>query len=30
MHFGSMFGWETPGAKLEAGEEMARRKAARS
>jgi hypothetical protein len=25
MHFGSMFGWETPGATLEAGEEMARR-----
>jgi hypothetical protein len=29
MHFGSMFGWETPGATLEAGEEMARRAAAR-
>jgi hypothetical protein len=30
MHFGSMFGWDTPGAQLEAGEEMARRAAARA
>lgn len=29
MHFGSMFGWEVPGAQLEAGEEMARRAAER-
>ena len=29
MHFGSCFGWDVPGATLEAGEEMAARKAAR-
>jgi hypothetical protein len=30
MHFGSCFGWDVPGATLEAGEEMAARKAARA
>jgi hypothetical protein len=30
MHFGSCFGWDVPGATLEAGEEMAARKAARN
>ena len=29
MEFGSMFGWHLPGAQLEAGEDMAARKAAR-
>jgi hypothetical protein len=30
MHFGSMFGWDTPGATLEAGEDMAKRQAAKA
>ena len=30
MHFGSMFGWDLPGAQLEAGEDMAARAAARA
>jgi hypothetical protein len=29
MHFGSCFGWDVPGATLEAGEDMAARKASR-